>query len=98
MRRGFFPLDEELGLVLGSLMPSLVEDLVLLGSWMPFGQAAKMIGHFRKIEVSKATVRRFTEKSGQAWVELQTERAAVLEGETGCQRRRRNDPVSPMVI
>ena len=64
-------------------MPSLVEDLALLGSWMPFGQAAKMIGHFRKIEVSEATVRRFTEKSGQAWVELQTERAAVLECETG---------------
>ena len=64
-------------------MPSLVEDLVLLGSWMPFGQAAKVIGHFRKIEVSEATVRCFTEKSGQAWVELQTERAAVLEGETG---------------
>ena len=64
-------------------MPSLVKDLALLGSWMPFGQAAKMIGHFRKIEVSEATVRRFTEKSGQAWVELQTERAAVLEGETG---------------
>ena len=64
-------------------MPSLVEDLALLGSWMPFGQSAKMIGHFRKIEVSEATVRRFTEKSGQAWVELQTERAAVLECETG---------------
>ena len=64
-------------------MPSLVEDLVLLGSWMPFGQAAKMLGHFRQIEVSEATVRRVTEKSGQAWVELQTERAAVLEGETG---------------
>ena len=67
----------------GSLMPSLVEDLALLGSWMPFGQAAKTVGHFRKIEVSEATVRRFTERSGQAWVELQTEQAAVLEGETG---------------
>ena len=64
-------------------MPSLVEDLALLGSWMPFGQAAKMLGHFRQIEVSEATVRRVTEKSGQAWVELQTERAAVLEDETG---------------
>ena len=64
-------------------MPGLVEDLALLGSWMPFGQAAKMIGHFRKIEVSEATARRFTEKSGQAWVEMQTERAAALEGEMG---------------
>ena len=83
MRRGFFPLDEELGLLPGSLMPGLVEDLALPGSWMPFGLAAKMIGHFRKIEVWEATVRRFTEKSGQARVEMQTEQAAALEGEMG---------------
>jgi hypothetical protein len=63
-----------MGLLPGSLMPGLVEDLALPGSWMPFGQAAKMIGHFRKIEVWEATVRRFTEKSGQAWVEMQTDR------------------------
>ena len=79
--RGFSPLDKELGLLRGPLTPSLVEDLALLGSWLPFGQAAKNVGHFRQIEVSEATARRVTEKSGQAYVELQTEEAGLLEAE-----------------
>ena len=81
MGRGFPPLDEELGLLSGPLAPSLVEDLALLGSWMPFGRAAKNVGHFRKIEVSEATGRRVAEKSGQAYVEMQTEQAKRLEAE-----------------
>jgi hypothetical protein len=78
---GFSPLDEELELEPGGLTPSLAEDLVLLGSWMPFAGAAQLIGHFRKVEVSEATVRRATEKSGEAYVELQTAQVAVLEQE-----------------
>ena len=70
---GFFPLDEELELEPGSLTPSLREDLVLLGSWMPFAAAGKLLGHFRKVGVSAATVRRATEWSGEAYVELQRE-------------------------
>ena len=81
MGRGFFPLDEELGLLPGSLTPSMVEDLALLGSWAPFGQAAKLVGHFRKVEVSEATARRATEKSGRVYVELQTEEVEGLEAE-----------------
>ena len=81
MGRGFFPLDKELGLLRGPLTPSLVEDLALLGSWLPFGQAAKNVGDFRQIEVSEATARRVTEQSGQAYVELQTEEAGLLEAE-----------------
>ena len=72
-----------MGLLPGSLTPSLVEDLVLLGSWMPFGPAAKLLGHFRQTEVSEATVRRVTERSGQALVELQREQAEALEAEMG---------------
>ena len=79
--RGFFPLDEELGLLPGPLTPSLVEDLAILGSWLPFGPAANNVGHFRQIEVSEATARRVTEQSGQAYVELQTEEAGLLEAE-----------------
>ena len=79
--RGFSPLGEELGLLSGPLAPSLVEDLALLGSWMPFGRAAKNVGHFRKIEVSEATGRRVAEKSDQAYVEMQTEQAKRLEAE-----------------
>ena len=82
-RARVFPLDEELGLLPGSLMPSLVEDLALLGSWVPFRQAAKLVGHCRKVEVSEAMVRRCTEKSGQTWVELQREEMEALEAEMG---------------
>ena len=32
---GFFPLDEELALLPGSLTPHLQECLVRLGAWMP---------------------------------------------------------------
>ncbi len=76
--RGFSPLDEELGLLPGSLTPSLVEDMVRLGSWMPFAEVAKLIGHFRNVEVSASTVRRATEKSGAAYVELQTAQVEAL--------------------
>jgi len=79
--RGFSPLDEELGLLPGSLTPSLVEDLVRLGSWMPFTEGAKLIGHFRKVAVSEATVCRATEQSGEAYVELQTAQVETLEKE-----------------
>ena len=50
---------------------------------MPFAQAAKLLAHFREIEVSEATARRVTEQSGQALVELQTEQAEALEAEMG---------------
>ena len=83
VRRGFSPLDEELGLLAGSLTPSLTEDMVLLGSWLPFGQAAELIGRFRKVDVSEATVRRATENSGRVYVELQKEEVEALESELG---------------
>ena len=40
--QAFFPLDEELELLPGALTPSLQEDLVRLGAWMPFGRAAQV--------------------------------------------------------
>jgi hypothetical protein len=55
--------------------------LALLGSQLPFGQAAELTGHFRMIDVSEATVRRTTERSGKAWVELQREAVEALEAE-----------------
>jgi hypothetical protein len=79
--RGFSPLDEELELGPGGLTPNLAEDMVLLGSWMPFAEAAKLMGHFRKVGVSASTVRRATEKSGEAYVEVQTAQVEVLEEE-----------------
>ena len=52
-----------------------------MGAQIPFRRAARLVGHFRNVEVSEATVRRATEKSGQAQVELQTKEVAALEGE-----------------
>ena len=63
----------------GTLTPSLAEDAALLGSRIPFTPAAELIGRFRKVEVSEATVRRVSENSGHAWVELQREEAKALE-------------------
>jgi len=78
---GFSPLDEELKLLPGSFTPSLVESAVRLGTWMPFLPTAKMLAHFTKVEISKAIVRRDTEKAGQAYVEVQTRQLEALEKE-----------------
>ena len=50
-----------------------------MGSLVPFVPAAELIGRFRKVEVSEPTVRRVSESSGQAWVELQRKEVEVLE-------------------
>lgn len=41
--RGFFPLDEALGLLPGMLTPHGQECLVRLGGWMPFEKAAEIL-------------------------------------------------------
>ena len=65
----FFPLDEELGLLPGSLTPSLQEDVVHLGAWMPFAKAGQELAHFRRTQISRSTVARITENAGAAYVE-----------------------------
>jgi hypothetical protein len=77
----FFPLDEELGLLPGTLTPSLQESLVRLGTWMPFGKAAVEFQYFTRSAVSRATVERVTEAAGAAYVTLQTEEVRRLEEE-----------------
>lgn len=64
----FSPLDEELGLLPGSLTPKQQENLVHLGSWMPFEKAGRMLECLLGVQVSEATVRRLTQRSGR-WVE-----------------------------
>ena len=71
MARGFFPLDEELSLLPGPLTPRLVEDLVHLGTWMPFLLAARNLGRFHSVQVSEPSARRWTEKAGAALVAQQ---------------------------
>ena len=70
--RGFFPLDEELSLVPGPLTPRLVEDLVHLGTWMPFPVSARNLGRFSGVKVSEPSARRWTEKAGAALIAHET--------------------------
>ena len=80
--RAFFPLDDELELLPGMLTPSLQEDLVHLGTWMPFERAVKELKHFARTDVSRPTVERITEVAGAAYVETQEREVARLEQET----------------
>src|SRR5438445_53301 len=79
--RGFFPLDEELGLLPGSLTPRLHEHLVRLGSWMEFDPAATLLGALTGAQVTEATVRRQTEAAGAILVAWQEQEVARLERE-----------------
>lgn len=81
MGPGFFPLDEELDLLPGSLTPSLQEEVVHLGAWMPFEKAAEAIARFRRTVVSRSTVERLTEGAGAAYVHYQEEAVKRIEQE-----------------
>ncbi|WP_149404830.1 ISKra4 family transposase, partial [Dictyobacter arantiisoli] len=70
---GFFPLDEELALVPGSLTPIQEEHLARLATWMPFARAAEFLGDLTGVHVSAATARRQTEKVGAVYIEVQTQ-------------------------
>ncbi len=50
-----------------------------MGTWMPFGQAAKGLDYFLKVSVSEATTRRKTERAGEAHVAVQTQKVDSLE-------------------
>jgi hypothetical protein len=79
--RAFFPLDDELELLPGALTPSLHEDLVHLGAWMPFGKAAEQLRRFRQTDVSRPTAERVTEAAGAAYVAFQTAEVVRIERE-----------------
>ena len=81
MKRVFSPLDEELELLPGALTPSLREDVVRLGTWMPFERVVGELEHFRRTEVSKSSVVRLTEAAGEAHVAVQTAEVTRIERE-----------------
>lgn len=65
MALGFFPLDEELGLLPGSLTPRLQEALVRLSTHIPsFAKAARELAFFTGTQVHADTARRRTEAAG----------------------------------
>jgi hypothetical protein len=79
--QAFFPLDDELELLPGELTPSLQQDVVRLGTWMPFEKAVVELQHFRRTDVSRPTVERTTEDAGAAQVDLQEREVDRLERE-----------------
>lgn len=81
-KEGFFPLDEELGLLPVQVTPILYENLVRLGAWMPFEEAAEMVKVFTGAEVSEFAVRQNSLAAGEAYVSEQSQEVEGLEKET----------------
>ena len=79
--KGFFPLDEVLELVPGTLTPHGHECLVRLSGWMPFEKAAELLGDVLGIRVSKGMSQRYAEEAGAAYEQIQTEEVERLEKE-----------------
>jgi hypothetical protein len=79
VRKGFFPLDEELALLPGQLTPLLQDHLAHLASWMPFAKAATMLTDFTQVPVSAATAQRHTEAIGIAYEALQLAEVEQIE-------------------
>lgn len=77
--RGFFPLDEELQLLPGSLTPHGHECLVRLSGWVPFEKAVVLFRDCMGIEVSKGMSQRYTEAAGQVYAQRQEEEVEHLE-------------------
>jgi hypothetical protein len=77
--QGFFPLDEELALLPGTLTPGLQEDLVRLGARMPFRSVVQELAMLKHVTTTEATVRRQTENAGAAYVALQTAQVESIE-------------------
>jgi hypothetical protein len=79
--RRFFPLDEELELLPGSLSPRAQENLVRLSSWMPFERAVELMEDMQGVCISASMSRRSSEAAGAAYEELQKEEVERLERE-----------------
>lgn len=74
-QRVFFPLDEELALLPGTLAPRQQGHLVQLGSWMPFRCASRVLENLLGVHASSETARRLCEHVGQQVEEVQTSEA-----------------------
>ncbi len=79
VKRGFFPLDEELALLPGQLTPLLQDHLAHLGIWMPFTHAAQMLSQFTQVSVSESSAQRLTEAIGLAYEAVQLAEVERIE-------------------
>ena len=75
---GFFPLDEELALPTSGLTPQVEQGLMLLGTVLPFAQAASHLQTLLRVQLSPSTVRRLTEQAGRCLQEAQDQQAHPL--------------------
>jgi hypothetical protein len=84
---GFFPLDEELGLLPGALTPPLQAHLSRLGARLSFGEAANELWHLNGVQVSAATARRHTEADGALYAARQDAEARQVVATAPAPRR-----------
>jgi hypothetical protein len=76
---GFFPLDEELALLPGTLSPWLAEALVRLSTHIPsFAKASRELAWFTGVTVHPDTARRRTEAAGAVLVAHETAEAEQI--------------------
>lgn len=78
---GRFPLDDELGLLPGTLSPRLQEAIVRLSTSLPFGQAVREVAWLLGVSLSERTAGRLTEQAGATSVRLQLAEVERLERE-----------------
>lgn len=78
MAAAFFPLDKQLQVPDGHLLPHAQETLVSLSSEMPFGRVVKHLKRTLGVVVPVSTVRRQTLAVGQRMLEVHNEQAQPL--------------------
>jgi hypothetical protein len=72
---GFFPLDQELQVPDGHLLPHAQQTLVSMSSELPFGRAVKHVERTLGVVVHASTARRQTLAVGQRVLEVQNQQA-----------------------
>jgi hypothetical protein len=85
----FFPLDQELQVPEGHLLPHAQEALVRLSSELPFGRAVEHLAKMLGVVVHASTARRHTLAVGQRVLQSQNEQAKPLTAcpeEPACER------------
>jgi hypothetical protein len=74
----FFPLDQQLQVPAGQLLPHAQETLVSLSSELPFGRVVKHLERTLGVLVHASTARRQTLAIGQRVLEVQNKQAQPL--------------------
>lgn len=79
MGPSFPPLSDRLGLLPGSLTPSLAELAIQFGVEVSFARAADLLGRAIHTRISPDVVRRVTKAAGAVWCHLELDLLTALE-------------------